>query len=224
MGILGNVKLNLGGHSVSGSGGGVGISVFYGSTARVRSGTVKNFGLGFWVSSGSLTIENMTISDSGWGLVIYGDRLTIRNSVLTHNGIGVVVPAPGVIATITGSRIAENLGNGFETDDQNIYADFTGDAFQGNGGDGAYVSDGGGSFHSNVFNRNGGSGLDIIDNVTFVGNYHVGNNTADRNGDWGIAVNLTGGDPPLPIYDDGGNEAKLNGNPTQCLGVTCTSH
>jgi hypothetical protein len=223
LGILGNVTLNLAGHTISGRGSGTGISVFSGSSARITNGSIRTFSLGVWISSGPVTIENVSISYTGAGVTIYGDALTIRRSTIRYNGVGVTTPYGAVTVTITDTRVAENVGNGFETGDQNVLALFSGDTFQGNGGDGVYVSEGAGSFHNNVFNRNGGSGLYIIDDVFFVGNYHVGNNAADRNGDWGIAVNLTGGEPPPPIYDDGGNEAKLNGNPAQCLGVTCTS-
>ena len=222
--ILGNVTLNLNGRTISGDGSGTGISVFSGSVARITSGSVRNFSSGVWISSGPVTIEKVAISNTDTAVTIYGDTLTIRTSTIGHNGVGVTTPYGAVAVTITGSRIAENGGDGFETGDQNVSANFSRDAFVGNGGDGVYISDGAGSFHHDVFDRNGGSGLYIIDNVLFVGNYHVGNNTADRNGDWGIAVNLTGEDPPPPIYDDGGNEAKLNGNPAQPLGVTCMSH
>jgi hypothetical protein len=48
-------------------------------------------------------------------------------------------------------------------------------------------------------------------------------NTADRNGDLGIGM---GPRPPEipPITDGGGNRAKHNGNPLQCLNIFCNTN
>ena len=80
-----------------------------------------------------------------------------------------------------------------------------------NTGDGihSFVGSTGNTFRKNHADRNGDDGLDIAD----AGNT-ITKNHADKNVDLGISA------VPANV-DGGGNKAHHNGNPAQCVGVTC---
>ena len=81
-----------------------------------------------------------------------------------------------------------------------------------NGGDGIVSDDSHGSFVANIVNRNGGSGLVIVDQIPDHGPFHtVADNVANANEVLGIDTNLQG------VVDGGGNRARRNGDPLQCL-------
>jgi large repetitive protein len=90
--------------------------------------------------------------------------------------------------------------------------------------------------------RNGGDGIGVRDDPfypdEFLGHVDVQNNHADRNGDDGIDVELPtttltgnwakgnldlGIEAVAGVIDGGRNRAFANGNPAQCVGVTCTT-
>ena len=61
----------------------------------------------------------------------------------------------------------------------------------------------------NVASGNGDDGIDVDDAGTT-----ITSNTANDNGDYGIEA--------VPdVIDGGGNKARGNGNPAQCLNVSC---
>ena len=64
----------------------------------------------------------------------------------------------------------------------------------------------------NRFIGNTGTGLVLAN-----GSWHVGSNTALRNG--GLGIDAEG--PQVTVIDDGGNIAQHN-QPPQCIGVLCT--
>ena len=85
-----------------------------------------------------------------------------------------------------------------------------------NGGIGINVDDSHGLILGNVTNRNAGIGLAIVDQVPEHGPLHtLTGNTANWNGSFGIMTTLVG------VIDGGGNRARHNGDPLQCMGVGC---
>jgi len=71
-----------------------------------------------------------------------------------------------------------------------------------------------GTISGNTIRDNRGTGV-----LLTTGTWHVGSNTAVRNG--GLAILAEG--PGLTVVDDGGNVARRN-QPPQCVGVVCTPH
>ncbi len=82
---------------------------------------------------------------------------------------------------------------------------------------GVLVEHGGALVEGNVATGNGDDGLHLLsdreDGIV------VTNNTANDNADLGIFALRS--DLGGPIVDGGGNKASGNGNPDQCVGVSC---
>ena len=87
-----------------------------------------------------------------------------------------------------------------------------------NGGVGLHVDQASSTFSDNDVRRNGADGITVYDiGADFAPAYHFLENTADRNGQLGIRVTIFDDlHPPQNIDDQGGNEAKLNGDPAEC--------
>ena len=109
-----NVVLDLGGHTVDGSGslGSAGISVTPGKTGvTIRNGIVRQFDMGVYLqfgSSGSL-VSGLTVSQNKTGL--YGAQLSdnnrIRSNRFTQNsGDGVFLMAPPTSSATTPTTTA----------------------------------------------------------------------------------------------------------------------
>jgi large repetitive protein len=183
------------------------------------------------------TIEANRVSRNGRHglyLVDTGQNNLERNRVSGNGGTGVTMIYP------RHNRIAENVLSGNALDGISIYGRdatkdnlLSGNTAAGNGGAGISVGgldnriehnkatanrgDGIIVFNTqvnvvdgNVANRNGDDGIDLNDEAASV----VARNTANRNRDFGIS-SFEG------VVDGGGNRARRNGAPVQCLVVLC---
>ena len=216
-----NVTIDLAGHTISGNGSGVGIFVAQGGVT-VRDGTISNFVTGIDEPS------------------FIGDDLLVDGMTISHNlGDGIFTDQNHRHNRVLNSSIFSNGLNGIEAsfaDDEAVYQN---DHIYLNAENGIYVDEGTSSFIGNDVRRNGLDGIHVFDlGSIFAPGYHFKDNVVDRNGQQGIRVFIqdsTGA--PLPVGDDGGNEAKLNADPTQCssilndigipaqydLGLTCSA-
>ena len=116
------------------------------------------------------------------------------------------------------TRVKGNTARGFQQYGIQIYDGSDDTAVRknraiGNGLDGIRIEDTAGTGTSvvrNLAEKNDDDGIEVADSL--VG---VGDNTANDNGDWGIVADQV-------ISDLGGNKAKGNGQPSQCIGVSCS--
>lgn len=210
--VQAGVTLDLGGHTLGGSGSGFGIFV-EAEGVTIENGTVTGFGVGVQLNSvpyfaSGLTMKNMTVSrNSGDGvyLQVYNRGIQIINCTITRNG---------------GNGIAADYG-----DDGSL---FQGNQVTRNGEHGLRIYFATGRLIDNQAERNGADGIQVSDYDSFAPFYHLKGNRADRNALLGIEVVLYTAFPsgPFLVDDQGGNSASGNGNPLQCVGpgLTCTSH
>jgi hypothetical protein len=150
------------------------------------------------------------------------DAEVSHNLLATNSGDGITVSFLSQ-ATITDNRIEGNGGNGVGVFGdhffENTSAVLNNNRIARNGLDGLLVLADGAHVlaEQNETDRNGDDGIDVqlregasgfaVDTI-------LGANRANFNGDLGIhAVQGT--------VDGGGNKARHNGNPAQCVGVTC---
>jgi hypothetical protein len=168
--------------------------------------------------------DNRMEHNSSLGVQIDNNALVqmSRNHVASNGGDGITVSFLSH-ATISDNRIEGNAGNGvgvfgdhfFENTDATV----TDNRIARNGSDGVLVlADGAHAvIEGNQTDRNGDDGIDVRFRAGVSGftvDAVVRANKAYSNGDLGIHA--------LPgTTDGGGNKARHNGNPAQCVGVTC---
>jgi hypothetical protein len=218
------ITIDLNGHTIRGSGVGVGIALD--GMATVRNGTVSGFDVGVVVSGWPDTFSRLWIThntDVGFFDEEDTATVTVTDSVVAENG------GDGISATnsrafmdlrVSHTRIANNRGDGLRfgfTDGWNISQS----TIVGNRGDGLFSDTSSGLISNTVASHNGGSGVVISDGTqAAVAFNRVTNVTAEGNGIWGIALDV---DPSAaPFYDGGGNRANHNGQPTQCFQIACS--
>ena len=206
--IAASITLDLAGHTIAGSGVGLGISVYPGWVVTIKNGTVHDFGLG------------IRVYDSGNGATV-----TISTVTVTRNGdIGIYLGGDSYGDTVSDSTISLNGGDGIQTQYANDGTVFRHNHVIGNGGNGISTTSATSSFFGNDVRRNRGYGIVSSELVWFFAPfYQYKGNTVDRNGQEGIRLAISGPDTPQPVDDQGGNEAKLNVGPQQCdaFGLTC---
>ena len=193
------VTLDLGGHAISGSG----AAFSTGITARqdvtledvtIRRGTIRGFDTGVLVEGGGgVAVRGLSITGNVTGIVID----ISFNVVVRHN------------------VIADNSGSGLLALDSNTVRVAGNDALR-NAGDGIHF---GGEVTSsvaegNVASGNGDDGIEVAEFVAGEVPNTLARNLATFNGDLGIEA-VAG------TIDGGGNRAFGNGNPLQCLNITC---
>ena len=258
------ITLDLGGHTVDGSGGGQGITTTGEDDPAgtvIRNGIVRQFFIGVVMDAahgGTLarlavtqnaqngvavldteapTVRNVHAFGNGVGLTIGGNvfRARILNVHAYDNGAGM---GGGLVfnSVIEGNFVHDNqyAGIGFTFSENNHIA---GNRVVNNGTAGILLQDG---IDGNriVANRVTGSGTDgiVLTGESIGANLFRGNNT-HRNGDDGIDIdgpgstltkntanfNIDLGIEAEPGTIDGnGNKAQGNGNPAQCVGVSCS--
>jgi hypothetical protein len=80
------------------------------------------------------------------------------------------------------------------------------------------------TFIGNTASRNGADGIRLAqgDPLSFPNQWYFSHNTANFNHNYGIEIfNFDGA---ITGYDKGGNVARGNGQPAQCLNITCSSN
>lgn len=214
-----DVTLDLAGHSITGAGVGIGVWSYSRFVLTIRSGLIRNFSSGIVLfdvgQRGTATIANMTIAaNTGTGIDLGGDSwldVVTGNTVSGNGGAGIRARYANDATTYENNRVFSNGGAGFAVDQASS------------------------SFVGNDVRRNADDGITVSDvGAFFAPAYHFLDNTADRNGRLGIRVSIFDDfSPPQNVDDQGGNEAKLNGDPAECtalgtgpippvpLGLTC---
>ena len=197
-----DVTLDLAGHTISGAGTGIGVWSFSSYVVTIENGTIRNFGSGIVLfdggQRGTATISNMSITgNSGDGIDLGGDSW---------------------LDAVTGNTVSHNQGDGIHARYANDGTTFQGNHVFSNGGVGLHVDQASSTFIDNDVRRNGDDGITVYDiGADFAPAYHFLENTADRNGQLGIRVTIFDDlHPPQNVDDQGGNEAKLNGDPAEC--------
>jgi parallel beta-helix repeat protein len=135
----------------------------------------------------------------GVGIVLDGvsDAVVQRNAVAGSKGPGIVIGVPPKFNP-SARPVADN-----------VVADNT---VSGEGADGISVDviAENTRLERNDASRNAGDGIHVMSATTT-----LTRNTANRNGNYGIEA-------VPPAIDGGGNHARGNGNPAQCIGITCS--
>lgn len=200
---------------------------FTASSSTFEGGTVYSFPSAYLtIADSRLTDVSITCSD---GEVTISNSRLVGGAVLGGAVCGYhldgnrhVGPGSGTAVALGGgfpSEVTNSVFKGWDTALELGQGEFTvtGNTFRDNatGVDVACVR--GcfkGTVSGNSFLANSGPGL-----VIRGGTWHVGSNTARRNG--GLGIDASG--PGLSVIDDGGNVARRN-LPPQCVGVVCAQH
>ena len=200
-----DVTLDLAGHTISGAGAGAGVWSNSSFVLTIENGTIRNFTSGIVLfdagSRGTATIANMTISaNTGTGIDLGGDSW---------------------LDVVTGNTVSGNGGDGIRARYANDATTYENNRVFSNGGAGFAVDQASSSFIGNDVRRNGDDGITVSDvGAFFAPAYHFLDNTADRNGQLGIRVTIFDDfSPPQNVDDQGGNEAKLNGDLAECMAL-----
>lgn len=157
------------------------------------------------------TVMSNTVSGYDTGLFVADDTsgAIVENNVFDHNGTGIQIGGYGLTDTgghISNNRVMFNTGDGIliglgpGTYPPGIGFPITGNVVLANGGDGIHVTP--------LFD--GAQGL----NTTLANNVTIGNA--------GLGINALNSSPPdIVVTDGGGNQASENGNPEECVNVSC---
>jgi Right handed beta helix region len=226
-----------------------GIHCNYAPECTIRSSVVRGNGTGVRFEavdagcrSGSSVLENW-IYGNATGVWMAGCNGTVGyNRIQRNSGRGVVIEDHGRVG-VSRNVISGNGAEGVHA----IYLATVGlshNRIAGNGGDGVHLDGGigpyapGGAVRDNRIAHNGGDGVHttgVWDSDTT-----IERNRAERNGDDGIDVDVGEYGGPITVranraffngdlgieadpgtIDGGGNRASHNGNPAQCVGVSC---
>ncbi len=201
---VGAVNIDLGGFTLTGKGGSLGLSASTGPVA-IRSGIIKDFGNGIGTPPGA-KLSNVTLIGNVNGAHLGGSALVTDSKFLNNSGVGLVVGQNALITHCTfvgnggvgffargaGAVVTENVasGNGFTL--QNGYAfetsgtaSLSGNTASSNGSNGFEDAVGQSTFEGNTGSSNRGQGFAmgdqsvnshaILGGNVFIGNSAVGN-------------------------------------------------
>ena len=223
---------------------GSGAFVEQASLTRILDSEMRASGTGvtLWRSGSFNVIRGNSISGATNGVLLVGffvapviDQTEITDNDVFSNGVGIhVLDASNT--QVRGNRVVDNSGNGIldafggfsiiegnfvsRNDDNGILLpDSTGAVVAGNrtwdnGGDGVLIGNAGSlispaAVTDNFSKGNGDDGIDVDKPGTT-----IARNRANVNADLGIEA--------VPgVVDGGGNKAHGNGNPAQCVNVSC---
>ena len=230
--VAAGVHLDLGGHTISGTGTGTGVRLLEGAT--VRAGAVRRFFIGVWVLGSNSSVTGLTVAENnGSGIAVTGGTSSrntkIRGNVIRENGGGIGLNF-SLEVDVRDNRIVENTGYGLHAVRAGNSV-FENNVVARNGLDGFSLDNTNATIQGNTFRRNGGTGLWIIERVcSAIASYGIGGNEADANGALGIdfhtdAFACAPGEDPAPLFaiaDRGGNLAAQNGDPRECVNVMCS--
>ena len=207
--LLTGLTVTGNGHSTFGEG----VLVISGSDDNVvrESAFSGNAFVGLRITNSSR--NRITRNDLDDGILLFGgsfESVVSRNHVhdAPQDGIGMGVGGN------TGNRLERNVVSSAGRDGISVgFSEGTtvrGNRVRASGADGVFVAQSGDTvIEGNRTNRNGDDGIDTTDPSTVVTRNH-----ADRNFDFGIEA--------VPgTIDGGGNRARGNGNPAQCLNIAC---
>ena len=194
-------------------------------------------------------VSGNRVYDNGIGISLTEYLVTVSANRVERNDVGVWIDYSARV-TMSQNVVAENTDDGVRVTFMSR-ATITGNRVEGNGGNGVYLEGDfffGGStiatVRGNTVTRNRGDGI-LATNAVRGNEFTIERNRTDRNGDDGIDVDAGGDAPPDAILnavvggnrafhngdlgieadpgttDGGGNRARANGNPAQCIGVRC---
>jgi parallel beta-helix repeat protein len=168
----------------------------------------------FMDSAESLIAKNDITGFDQAAIFVGADRVRVEKNSLHDSGLGVILLGNPVFCCPTGVVVRRN--HAFNTDVGIAVRDMTDALVRHNvthdNRIGISVRDSTGTvILKNRSNRNTEDGILILDPATT-----VAHNRADLNGDLGI-------DAVEGVIDGGGNKARGNGNPAQCLNVDCSA-
>jgi parallel beta-helix repeat protein len=199
-------------------GGGVtGIGLYFADRNQIEMNSVSGQQLSYYfrtpgislLASSHNTIRKNELFENGFGILLgcYGPRGSTDN-VIEKNSASRNTTDGIAISTGLGAGYCKFGGGGVERSGGNILFD---NVLDGNLKDGLYID----IYETdNVLTRNGASGngddgIDVDEPIST-----IRHSRAEGNGDWGIEA-VTG------TTDGGGNRAFGNGNPLQCLNISC---
>ena len=115
------VTIDLGGHTIEGTGRGTGIVNGYGGDGHrgvtVVNGTVREFKVGLRSGGRGMTVRRLTVTKNATGgIILRSTGCTVERSAIVDNGYGhgiYLISAGG--CTIDGNRISRHLGAGIAT-------------------------------------------------------------------------------------------------------------
>lgn len=228
-------------------GNGIGVLCHYAAGCRIEDSVASNNGTGFSLNSvdqgcrpSSLVARN-SVHDNGVGINLVGCATTVTHNRIRHNHtLGLRIDDHGAVevsrnviarngtkgisvtyqatATIESNRIFGNGAEGVHIDGYAYGArGFVRDnRISRNGADGVLTShDADVALERNRIDRNGDDGIDVdAGQISDCCNVAVTANSASFNRGLGIEAS------PGTI-DGGGNRARRNGDPAQCVGVSC---
>jgi hypothetical protein len=131
--LAAGVNLNLGGHTLSGPGSGLGIAVPVVGDVTVRNGTLTGWGVGIQTAgtddagaSGTVTVQNVTFDGNSNGIDAsgdlgsgrYGKSHVVTRSEFTHNSRGILASWWTNVA-VSRSHLADN-GTAVAVDSSNL--------------------------------------------------------------------------------------------------------
>jgi len=218
---------------------GFGVNLEDASATLVESNVIRSSGAGLFLfrEANFNTIRGNSISGNGTGVLVSGvlnerpDGTEISGNDISDNSTGVLA-ANTLRARLTGNRVADNAEDGIA--ERGFATRIEANHVSGNGANGISVFN---SFSAEVVrNRSWRNGLDGVRVGMSAVDVTVSDNFALQNADDGIhtdtsrtsitanKANVNGdlGIEAVPgVTDGGGNKAHGNGNPLQCLNVSC---
>lgn len=217
-----NITLDLGGHTVDGTGSGDGISILGTADVEVVNGVIRDFANGVQISQAlRTTVENVTVVGSRGGAigVVESENTVVRENTI-HSGLTGISVLNGVATQIENNHVVSaTSGIGVTTISSpggGVPPNSSGVTIQGNNvirsaSDGIRIGPAVEevTVEDNVAVNNGDDGIEVLsDGVTIEGN------KANSNGDLGIEASAAS-------IDGGGNKAHGNGDGRECVGVRC---
>ena len=188
-----------------------------GSFNEVVGNSVSGAETGIFLAGfGSEALQHTLVADNrvfenvtGMLVAIPRDSVIMRNHVTRNAAEGII--EAGIRSRIDGNVVSGNGTFGIQVAGLSTSSEIIDNRTWDNGGDGVFVGEGPGgvSVTGNFSKGNADDGIDVErPNVTLT------DNKAIHNGDFGIEA--------VPgVTDGGGNKAAGNGNPAQCLNVSC---
>jgi Right handed beta helix region len=186
------------------------------------------------VDVGSALIDRMTIRANGSGILTFGTVRLERNEISNNSSHGIEESGPESLAdVVVDNVITANGGDGVTA--ERATAIYEGNLIARNAGTGIRLHESVSAVRNNTIRSNGGDGLSIIDGClasgpAWIGLYRIGGNDVDRNGALGINLQPTATCLPeflpalIAMADEGGNTARNNGDPRECVYIVCTKN
>ncbi|HZO58444.1 MAG TPA: right-handed parallel beta-helix repeat-containing protein [Solirubrobacterales bacterium] len=207
-----------------------GIILEEGTGMIARNFVTDNPGAGIdWNFSAAGTVRDNFVARNGYGITLHQEEyranpLIERNVVLGNRVNGIHGHWAGRGSLVTRNLVYGNGGSGIHAtgfgpcpEVRDNYVAHNGlngiamvEAFTPFSGSQGVTPECSGSVSGNIARHNAADGIDVADMTVLVA---VGRNRADRNGELGIEAR--------DVIDGGGNRARRNRDPRQCVGVTC---